>query len=467
VPVSIINDIYLSLPSLMQDAAITAYGIQQSRLRYATEIPSEYACLGPDSTRADIAAWQERRLRHVLVHASRYVPFYADYFRRAKIDPTLVTLGNYGEMLPIVEKAEIVAEPMRFVSQMHRESAIKLFTSGTSGSPMPVYTTRVARAINYLGYVSALRRHGCSVRDRSATFAGRVLFQEPKRGKYWRRDWFNNTLYFSSYFISPGSLCAYCEKIRDWNPIYIDAYPSAITQIAAYVLREGLLPLAPGLKCILTSSETLSEADRAMITAAFGVPVIDHYGCTEMAVSAYSFHPGKYEIDPTYCLVEVHPVGGISDGDSELICTSLINEAMPLLRYRIGDVVNAGKDPAGADRLMDHFHSVTGRQDDVVVTPEGRRIGRLDPAFKGVKGVSRAQIIQHEMDRLEVLVELLPSQNIASIRAILVGNIRARTSDSMRIDVVGVKAIPLARNGKFKAVVSKLPKDTLAADRTR
>ena len=90
-----------------------------------------------------------------------------------------------------------------------------------------------------------------------------------------------------------------------------------------------------------------------------------------------------------------------------------------------------------------------GRNDDVVVTPEGRVVGRLDHVFKGVPGVRECQIAQTAPDRLELRV-VRRCQQLEAVAALLRQNTRERVGDGMTVDVVRVEAIPRTTRGKFK-----------------
>ena len=92
--------------------------------------------------------------------------------------------------------------------------------------------------------------------------------------------------------------------------------------------------------------------------------------------------------------------------------------------------------------------------DDVIVTPEGRRVGRLDPAFKGVEGIEFAQVVQHAVDRLEVKVVLNEASKAKFNARLLVSNFRDRTSPQMQIEISYHDDIQRGANGKFKTVVS-------------
>ena len=88
-----------------------------------------------------------------------------------------------------------------------------------------------------------------------------------------------------------------------------------------------------------------------------------------------------------------------------------------------------------------------------VVTPDGRRIGRLDHIFKEQLDVAEAQILQETPEAIEVRIARRDSYGEASERA-LRKEFRTRLGDAIRIDLRYVEAIPREPNGKFRAVKS-------------
>lgn len=445
-----VDSIYLSLPAGLQNAVISAYGFRQRWVRGRSGIPLEYAnVLDSELGFEALKRAQESRLQALVRHAFDHVPHYVDLASRLGIRASDVALDNLDAIFPVLEKQEVTSDPARFHSRVVHRSDLQLFTSGTSGSPMSIRCTREGRAINYAFFNNIIEKNGCRPNDRSVTFAGRVLFADTERRQFWRKDYVNRTLYCSSYYISPNTVAGYVKAMEEWDPQYIDSYPSALYEIARLInanrIQHRIRP-----KFILTSSETLTEQCRRELETAFHCKVVDQYGCTELAVMAYQAD-GRYVVPPMYSLVEFPAMEGTDH--SSVICTGLLNFAMPLIRYRIGDLVADAKwDPQWRFQTAS-FGAVVGREDDCIVTPEGRRIGRMDPVFKGITGISKAQIIQHEIGRLEVLIV---RSGAGFDEAQLKQNIHNRTSPLMEIQIREVEEIPLTKAGKFKAVVSSV-----------
>jgi phenylacetate-CoA ligase len=76
------------------------------------------------------------------------------------------------------------------------------------------------------------------------------------------------------------------------------------------------------------------------------------------------------------------------------------------LRYRLCDVTALGAGGCACGRTFPALQHIIGRLDDVLVTPDPRRVGRLDPVFKGCRTIREAQLVQETES--EVTVRLVP-----------------------------------------------------------
>lgn len=442
-----LQKIYLNLPRPLQNISLSMFGAKLYKERFTGDIPIEYSgnlTLLKNFNEQDFIA-QTARLRMLIKHCKDYVPFYKPYL--SAINPDAIYAEDLSKLLPTITKSDVLASPLQFISQ-HPNIHANLKTantSGSSGTPLSIKYTDESRRINYAIYNAALAQFGCHYRSKSTTFAGRILYKDPKQ-KPDRYDFFNKTQYISSYFISEQTIKHYVNALNYWQPEFIDTYPSAILSLIK-LANEHHLQLNIRPKMILTSSENLSDDARALIENTFKTTVVDHYGCTEMAINAFSIGKG-YFANPRFSIIELQPS---FDNHYEVITTGLLNFGMPLLRYKIGDMLSRGSDAPEYT-----FDSVDGRLEDIIVTPEGRKIGRMDPAFKGVEGIAQSQIIQSKIDLITIYVVLDKQKRELFNPSLLINNIKERTSQLIEVAVIITEHIEKGSNGKFKAVISNI-----------
>ena len=85
---------------------------------------------------------------------------------------------------------------------------------------------------------------------------------------------------------------------------------------------------------------------------------------------------------------------------------------------------------------------------------EKGHVGRLDPAYKGLIGIKKSKIIQHQIDFIEV-VNIVDENYSEKVEHRLLKNLRDRLGEKINIEIKIVYEIPLGASGKFKAVERK------------
>jgi phenylacetate-CoA ligase len=390
-------------------------------------------------------------LNRVLQHARRTVPFYD-----GRIPETpLATLEELGAV-PLLTKTEIRAAGRAIISTDSTGTRLlEVHTGGTTGTPLTVYCDRATLRRNYAFFARFLESAGVPSRARVATFAGRILVPPGAASPpYWRYNVPGNAMLCSSYHIGPKSVGDYADALARFQPLLIDSYPSAIGLIARHLLRTGDTRIRP--RAVVTSSETLSTIDRTQIGEAFGCPVFDHYGAAEMTALITQCREGVYHVNADYGVVEILSEGRpAAPGETgEIVATGFINPVMPLIRYATGDLAVRGDDaPCACGSPFPKVAKIIGRQDDILVTPEGHHVGRLDPIFKVVQSLSETRIVQDAANHIRVEM-VLENDLAASELATLQRGLADRLGPAMRIEFVRVPQLERTAGGKARSVVN-------------
>jgi len=208
----------------------------------------------------------------------------------------------------------------------------------------------------------------------------------------------------------------------------------------------------------ITNAESVFDYQRRAIAAALQCQVRETYGMAEIVAAASECTGGQLHLWPEAGWVEVlennQPVVNGTPGD--LVCTGLLNQDMPLIRYRVGDrgALPAVQKPCICGRALPILASVEGRIDDVLYTSDGRRIGRLDPVFKAHLPICEAQIIQESLDR--VRVRYVPSSDFTSNAARLIVQQLQERMGAVAVVLEQINEVPRDGNGKFRSVICNL-----------
>lgn len=454
------NRLYQSLPIIGQNLACTWAGFVRSRQRFNPHFEKVLAEWRQtiSSSLDELREIQRRRLIGIVEHARRTVPYYGNLPAPSRSTDPAIAIQETLERIPILEKATYRSRFEEMVSTGIPASRIRRSqTSGTTGTALPLAYTPEAIAEEYATVWRMRESFGIHRNDPHLTFGGQLIVPfEQSEPPFWRRNFYGGQTLFSVHHMTPRNLPAYMDEIERRDARYIMSYPSSLHLIARAMLESGRV-LPPGrLKAIFTSSESLLAFQRETIERAFSAPIRDRYGTSEFAVSMTACSQGNLHVDMEYCLVEVEVEEEFDDYvRGPLLVTGFANDATPFLRYRIGDIGTRLKSPCPCGRAGDAYRDVDGRYEDYVLTPDGRYIGRLDHIFKGQTDILEAQILQDSKESIEIV--LVPGNDYdESSERTLLQQARLRLGNVIHIDIRKVTAIPRERNGKFRAVKSRV-----------
>ena len=453
--------IYHGLPHPLRMLAATARGYYLRWWRYGPETEQlvedalDRETWGPERWKV----WQEDRLAYVLHRAATKVPYYRAYWlqrRRHGDRRSWEILQNW----PVLNKGTLRENPRAFVAedsdirQMFRES-----TSGTTGTPLSIYLKRETIRHWYALFEARLRRwHGVSMRDRWAIMGGQIVVPFGQvNPPFWVHNLGLNQLYLSTHHVSKHNAHWYLDALRRFNPTHMIVYPSSASVLAEAIIDQNLE--VNKVKVIISNAEFLSEVNRKLISEAFHCPTRNTYGMAEMVAGASDCEADRMHIWPEVGIIEVFeysedlPVEKGKTG--RLITTGILNPDMPLVRYEVGDT---GKlDTSGLQcscgRRLPVLSAIEGRLNDLVVTPDGRRVFWLNPVFYGLP-IRRAQIVQESLEC--VRVRFVPAPDYGSQHGIfLVKRMHERVGD-MEVVLEDVDHISPSANGKFLSVISQV-----------
>ena len=465
-------DLYHRLPYPARVVAASLRGYTLRRWRYGRDTDQAVVAIRQRdyAAPADWERFREERLAVVLAHAAQHVPYYREQWTQRRRNGDRAAwdlLQNW----PILPKDAVRQHAHAFVAD--DTDPRRLFpehTSGTTGTPLSLWIDRDALRRWFALFEARARGwYGVSRHDRWGILGGQLVApvtqQQPP---FWVWNAGLNQLYLSTWHLAPQHAPAYFDALRQQRVVYLLGYPSALYRLARFAAEQGLD--APQLKVVISNAEPLYDHQRALIGSVFGCPVRDTYGMAEVAAAASECNAGRMHLWPEVGHVEVVATAAdeaVLPGDhGRFICTGLLNDAMPLIRYDTGDrgalAIGSGSGCA-CGRTLPVVQQIDGRSDDVVITPDGRYIGRLDPVFKTEFPIREAQIIQETRERLRVKYVPAPGYTPQAGQALLQRLVER--VGPMDIALEAVDAIPRNANGKFRAVISKV--DWTAEDRTR
>jgi phenylacetate-CoA ligase len=451
---------YHRLPNPLRSVAASVHGLSLRAWRYGPETDRLVAeALDREKWSPERwKAWQEERLASVLHYAATQVPYYREQWsaRRRRGDRAS---AEYLENWPILEKEAIREHSRALVADnLNIRHTFHLNTSGTTGKPLSLFQSReVLRAWYALFEARCHRWYDVSRHDRWAVVGGKIVTPVGQRQPpFWVWNAALNQLYMSSYHLAPALIPFYLEALARYQVRYVEGYTSSLYALAVEALRLGRDDLR--ISVAITNAEPVFDYQRAAIERAFHCAVRETYGMAEAVASASECEARCLHFWPeagwTEVLEDGRPQSRGAVGD--LICTGLLNAAMPLIRYRVGDRAEIAVDgrTCSCGRTLPILASIEGRVDDVLFTRDGRRIGRLDPVFKTDLPLREAQIVQETLDRVRVRYVPAPGFTRDAGRSI-VERLQERMGP-VHVILEELGEIPRTANGKFRAVISQV-----------
>ena len=185
---------------------------------------------------------------------------------------------------------------------------------------------------------------------------------------------------------SEDELARMATEAVEWQPLMLDVDPVYGVLFAQYCERRGVR--LPSLRFILCSYEFVSTVHRRILERVFGVPVFNLYGATETGHLLMENERG--EMMPSLETAFLEVVEPDAHGVGNLVVTTLTNDYMPLVRYRIGDLVERHEQPYRTTYI------VHGRERDAFVRQSGERVTTLqiDDCFAQLNGFAHYQLVE-------------------------------------------------------------------------
>lgn len=416
--------------------------------------------------------FQKARLQDLLLHAHRFVPYYREVFAKIGIiqDNSSVNLQAFSR-IPLLDKTIIRKRLSDLLSHDLDSRRWYYNTSGGStGEPV-----RFIQDNEYFDWESALKMLYDSWTGYFPA-APKVLLWGSERDIFFGKEqlrtrlrrWLNNEIWLNTFRITPEQMHTYVHTINSFRPSQIQAYVESIYGLSEFIGRKRLYVHSP--RAIMTSAGTLHSHVRQTIEAAFQAPVFDRYGSREVGDMACEcpHHSGLHVAAPTHYVEILKRDGSPTEPGKvgEIVVTVLINHAMPLIRYRIGDMGAWTGEACTCGRSWPLLAKVTGRVTDTFLTRNGTHIhGEYFTHLFYLKDwVEKFQVIQQDYDHITILI--VPREQHAKLiqdtaqlgtqLQDMTSNIRVVMGTDCTVDYDFVNDIPTTPSGKYRYTISKI-----------
>ncbi|MBC8577031.1 phenylacetate--CoA ligase family protein [Yanshouia hominis] len=416
-------------------------------------------------SRDQLADLQLKKLKETVARCYHNVPYYQKIFKEQGILPEDIRSLDDLKKLPMTKKAalrenypfKLLACPMRDVVRIHG-------SSGTTGKPTMVAYTRHDLDI-WSDCVTRVVCAGGATPDDVAQIAfGYGLFT----GALGLHQGLEK-LGCAVIPMSAGNTEKQLMLMQDLGVTVLIATPSYALYLSEVAAQKGIIGNLK-LRIGFFGAEGCTPEMRQKIEENFGIIATDNYGMSELTGPGVS---GECEYRCGLHVWEDHFIPEIIDPETgevlpagstgELVVTPLFKEALPLLRYRTGDITRLDYSPCACGRTHVRMEKVQGRSDDMMII-KGVNVfpSQIESVLLGVDQVGPHYLLilrrKNFLDTLEVQIELIDGSLLEDFRQLqaLRNDIRARLKTVLGLDcaVTLVNPNTIERfQGKAKRVV--------------
>jgi phenylacetate-CoA ligase len=410
---------------------------------------------------------QDEKLRRLIRHAYRNVPYYRGRMQELKLRPEDIRGQEDLHKLPLLTKAD-VRKHLYFdiLSDNHdKRDVLRISTSGSTGEPFVIYADRTQLEFRWAATLRSQEWTGYEFGDPCVRLWHQTLgmsksqvFKEKLDAAFCRRK------FVPVFDMREDKLEEMVREISAWKPVLMDGYAEALDFLARYIKSKGSIEVH--CKALMSSAQTLPEGSRKVIEEAFRCRVFDKYGSREFSGLAYECdaHNGHHVVGEGYIIEVLRDGRPVAPGElGEIVITDLNNFCLPFVRYRIGDlgVAMDANATCACGRGLPMLGNIEGRVQSIIQGTDGQFLpGTFFAHYlkEFDHALQKFQVVQEQPGAIVFKVVKGGRYSEAVLDEVLT-TFRHHLGKNMKIDVEFVENVEMVRTGKRLASVSKLAVD--------
>lgn len=380
-------------------------------------------------------------LDNILSHAVNTTKYYEKY-RGYK------NLNDFS----VITKKDIKNEYEDFFSNKYkRENLVRIFTSGSYGTPFIFYLTKERKVRQTAEVLYFGKWSNYDIGMKYAYFRG-------VNSKSESRSRIQNEYFIFSRILDDEWKKNTRELLKKEKIKVLFDFPTAISTIAQYCNEQGDKPKDFSIVGVATSSEPLHESQRNIIESTFGCNCLSRYSTEELGVLANECPTcKKHHINTASFKIEVLDLDNdepAKEGEvGRIIVTDLFSHAMPLIRYETGDLGILAKD-CECGLKGPCIKSLQGRSSELVYNTNGTTILPffIEDIMEDYTGILQYQFIQY--DKKDYVLKVVNTRNAEFDIDKVTNYIKFWMGEDANINIDFVGDIEMLKSGKRPYVVN-------------
>lgn len=459
------ENLYSKFPIIVQNIAVSFYGYNWKRRRFGGVFKDELKLFKDreNFTSNQWSDYQTQELRNLLCHAFETVPFYNKKYKQCGF--TLSSFKRFElyhlDQLPILSKKELQSfGTSSLISSLNDNTGKYFSSSGSTGTPVKILFSNLFHQRWSAAFESRIRHWaGVDLSCKRGMIGGRLVVPAIQTTPpFHRLNFAEKQVYFSINHLSKRNIEDYVNAIDKYRLDYMTGYATSNYLLARYALDCGFTNR--NLLSVITSSEKLTPIMRRTFGEFYNCKTFDSWSGIEACGLVSECEHGSLHISPDVGILEFLKDSNNNIFDynnvsvNEILCTGLLNYDQPLIRYRIGDLMDRyDNDYCSCGRNLPTVKSIVGRIDDIITLKDGKQLSSFNRFFADINGISEVQVIQKDYDYFKL--NIVPTKSFdTNTRKSLFSVFKDRIGE-VQLDIELLDSIPRGSNGKFKAVVSE------------
>jgi phenylacetate-CoA ligase len=342
------------------------------------------------------------------------------------------------------------------IEELHRHT-----TSGSTGVSLETYRDDASQQWKRACTLRSDEWSGWRLGEKRAAVWGNPVVRKDWKGRLRRAFLQRDVGTLDTLDMTEEDMHLFADLLQKHRPTLLFGHAHSIYIFADFV-HKFRPDFSPSFKGIISSSMMLYPWQRELIEKVFQCQVTNRYGCEEVSLIACECekHEGLHvNLDGVFVELvdqEGTPVGPEVPG--KILVTDLVNRAMPIFRYEVGDMASWAAQPCSCGRTLPLLRNIEGRVADYVLTPTGKYISGISLtenfALK-IRGVGQCQIIQETIDHFHF--NIVPEADFdEESRRQIQEKVHQLFGEGVTYDCEYVDRIPQESSGKYRFCISKV-----------
>ncbi len=375
----------------------------------------------------ELKTLQFQRLQETMIRVYNLVPFYKEKFNAIGIKPSDIKSLEDISKLPFTKKQDLRDNYPYGLFAVDMDQVVRIHSSsGTTGKPTVVGYTEHDMDVWSEVMARVFTMGGLTSRDILQNSTGYGLFTGGL-GFHTAAERMKMAVIPSSTGFTSRQLLL----LKDFKATAITGTPSFALHMAEKAKAEGYdIEKDFNLKVGFFGAEPASEGLKNEIARIWGIEYVEVYGLSEIigpGVASSCRHSHLLHINEDHFYPEIidpKTLEVLPEGErGELVITSLTKQALPIIRYRTGDITSITRVPCKCGRTLARIESIVGRADDMLVI-NGVNVfpSQIEHVLSLIDGITlNYQIIAHKkgyLDKLQIDIELnenIMAENVSEL----------------------------------------------------